>query len=183
MYGRADPVTWSKPPLEVAVTPVSGAPFRLIGVHAKSKAPHGARGDAEVTRLSIENRRKQLAQCVWLRARVDAHLAAGDPLIVLGDFNAGPESREYQDIVGEKSPTYGRLTEPGSFADALTLSGLAEAEGVTLPGGATEPSQRLDHCFVSMDLAGAVKSAWIDDRATGSDHQPVWVQIDIQKQE
>ncbi len=103
--------------------------------------------------------------------------------ILLGDFNAGPESPEYQDIAGEKNPTHGRLSESGSFADALTLSGLAEAEGVTFPGGATEPSQRLDHCFVSMDLAGTVKSAWIDDHATGSDHQPVWLQLDIHELE
>ncbi len=39
---------------------------------------------------SIENRRKQLAQCVWLRQRVAGHLQAGDSLIVLGDFNDGP---------------------------------------------------------------------------------------------
>jgi endonuclease/exonuclease/phosphatase family metal-dependent hydrolase len=102
---------------------------------------------------------------------------------LLGDFNAGPESPEYQDIAGEKSLTHGRLSESGSFADALTLSGLAEADGVTFPGGATERSQRLDHCFVSMDLAGAVKSAWIDDHATGSDHQPVWLQLDIHELE
>ena len=103
--------------------------------------------------------------------------------ILLGDFNAGPESPEYQDIAGEKSPTYGRLNEAGSFADVLTVLGLGEAEGVTFPGGETEPPQRLDHCFVSMDLVDVVKSAWIDDSATGSDHQPLWVQLDFQKQE
>ena len=55
-----DPIRWSKPPLEVALTTAQGT-LRLIGVHAKSKAPHGARDDAEATRISIQNRRKQLA--------------------------------------------------------------------------------------------------------------------------
>jgi hypothetical protein len=94
-----DPIVWSKPPLEIAMTTANG-PLRLIGVHAKSKAPHGARNTAEATRISIHNRRKQLAQCVWLRKRVEQHLAAGDDLIVLGDFNDGPGLDEYEKLFG-----------------------------------------------------------------------------------
>ncbi len=41
-------IRWSKPPLEVAVTlRAGGRKLRLIGVHAKSKAPHGARSEKE----------------------------------------------------------------------------------------------------------------------------------------
>lgn len=94
-----DPIVWSKPPLEIALTTNSG-PLRLIGVHAKSKAPHGASNAAEATRISIQNRRKQLAQCVWLRKRVDQHLAADEDLIVLGDFNDGPGLDEYEKLFG-----------------------------------------------------------------------------------
>jgi hypothetical protein len=94
--GQAETVTWSKPPLELAVTPRTGAPFRMIGVHAKSKAPHGARNPAEIVRISVANRRRQLAECVWLRARVSERLAAGDSLIVLGDFNDGPGLDAYE---------------------------------------------------------------------------------------
>ncbi|MBU2993901.1 endonuclease [Octadecabacter sp. 1_MG-2023] len=95
-----DPVRWSKPPLELGVKHKDGTEFRLIGVHAKSKAPHGARNDAAVMRISIENRRKQLAQCIWLRRRVEAHLAAGDNVVVLGDFNDGPGLDEYEKLFG-----------------------------------------------------------------------------------
>ena len=94
-----DPIRWSKPPLEVAMTTPSG-PLRLIGVHAKSKAPHGARNGAEATRIAIQNRRKQLAQCIWLRKRVTQHLDAGEDLIVLGDFNDGPGLDEYEKLFG-----------------------------------------------------------------------------------
>ena len=95
-----DVIKWSKPPLEVEVTTKAGNVLRLIGVHAKSKAPHGATNDAEATRISIENRRKQLAQCIWLRQRVDGHLARHDDLIVLGDFNDGPGLDEYEKLFG-----------------------------------------------------------------------------------
>ncbi|MGR3364354.1 MAG: endonuclease/exonuclease/phosphatase family protein [Maritimibacter harenae] len=94
-------VRWSKPPLEVALTlRETGREIRLIGVHAKSKAPHGAEAPEEVMRLAIENRRKQMAQCIWLRQRVDDHLMNGDSLIVLGDFNDGPGLDEYEKLFG-----------------------------------------------------------------------------------
>lgn len=93
-------IKWSKPPLELAVTHENGASLRLIGVHAKSKAPHGARSKEAVMRVSIANRRKQLAQCIWLRRRVEAHLQAGDDLVVMGDFNDGPGLDEYEKLFG-----------------------------------------------------------------------------------
>lgn len=93
-------VRWSKPPLELAVETASGTSLRMIGVHAKSKAPHGARRPEQVMRIAIENRRKQLAQCIWLRERVEEHLDAGDALMVLGDFNDGPGLDEYEKLFG-----------------------------------------------------------------------------------
>ncbi|WP_426036436.1 endonuclease/exonuclease/phosphatase family protein [Cypionkella sp. TWP1-2-1b2] len=98
--GVEDLVRFSKPPLELAVTTTAGGKLRLIGVHAKSKAPHGAADDAAYKRISIENRRKQLAECLWLRARIDRQLEAGDGLIVMGDFNDGPGLDEYEKLFG-----------------------------------------------------------------------------------
>ncbi|PIE06648.1 MAG: endonuclease [Rhodobacterales bacterium] len=94
-------ITFSKPPLEVDLSyRATGAHLRLVGVHVKSKAPIGARSADEVIRLAIQNRRKQLAQCVWLRQRVDQYLAAGMPLVVLGDLNDGPGLDEYEKLFG-----------------------------------------------------------------------------------
>lgn len=95
-----DLVRFSKPPLEVAARTASGAEVRLIGVHVKSKAPHGARDLHHAMELAIENRRKQLAQCIWVRQRAEAHLAAGEALIVLGDFNDGPGLDNYERLFG-----------------------------------------------------------------------------------
>lgn len=98
--GIQETIRFSKPPLEVELTPHGRDPIRLIGVHVKSKIPHGAKNLAEQMRLSVTNRRKQLAQCIWIRRRVDEHLAAGDPVIVLGDLNDGPGLDEYENLFG-----------------------------------------------------------------------------------
>ena len=98
-----DLVEFSKPPFEVALTAKSGQEVRLIGAHLKSKAPHGATGRDAVMRMAIANRRKQQAQAVWLRQRVDTHLAAGEALIVLGDLNDGPGLDEYEHLFGRSS--------------------------------------------------------------------------------
>ncbi|MEW9921455.1 endonuclease/exonuclease/phosphatase family protein [Marimonas sp. MJW-29] len=98
-----DLVVFSKPPLEVAVQTAGGLDFRMIGAHLKSKAPHGAGSAAEMASINIANRRKQLAQAVWLRARIDEHLAEGTPLIVLGDLNDGPGLDEFESLFGRSS--------------------------------------------------------------------------------
>jgi len=95
-----DLIRFSKPPLEALVSTKAGNSLRLIGVHIKSKAPHGATTPQEVISIAIANRRKQAAQCIWLRQRVEAHLEAGDDLIVLGDFNDGPGLDEYEKLFG-----------------------------------------------------------------------------------
>ncbi|MGH1367585.1 MAG: endonuclease/exonuclease/phosphatase family protein [Maritimibacter sp.] len=98
---QPDVVTFSKPPLEIALEHLETKRIlRLIGVHVKSKAPHGAQTPEDVMRLAIENRRKQMAQCIWLRQRVEDHLNAGDSLMVLGDFNDGPGLDKYEKLFG-----------------------------------------------------------------------------------
>jgi len=117
---REDLVRFSKPPLEVELR-VAGEVIHLIGVHIKSKAPHGAGTAEEATRISIANRRKQLAQSIWLRRRVEAHLERGHKLIVLGDFNDGPGLDEYEALFGRSgleivlgvdAPGHLRLVDP-----------------------------------------------------------------------
>lgn len=98
-----DPIVWSKPPLELNLRTQSGFDLHMIGVHAKSKSSYIEGDEAEVMRISIENRRKQLAQCIWLRHRVEERLSEGKPLIVMGDFNDGPGLDEYEKLFGRSS--------------------------------------------------------------------------------
>lgn len=101
---RVDKVRFSKPPLELSLQSVaSGQEIQVIGVHLKSKAPHGARNRDDVMRISIANRRKQLAQAIWLRRRVDALLVQGHEVMVMGDLNDGPGLDSYEELFGRSS--------------------------------------------------------------------------------
>ncbi|MEM1352665.1 MAG: endonuclease/exonuclease/phosphatase family protein [Pseudomonadota bacterium] len=100
---RRDQVRFSKPPLELDVTTSGGLALKMIGVHLKSKAPYRAKTPQDVTRISIANRRKQLAQAIWLRHRVDQILAEGASLIVLGDLNDGPGLDSFEHLFGRSS--------------------------------------------------------------------------------
>lgn len=120
--GHPTPVTFSKPPLELLVQTATRA-LRVIGVHAKSKAPHGRVSAEAFGRISIENRRKQLAECIWLRARALHHLDARDSLIIMGDFNDGPGIDPYEKtfgqsgievVLGPPTPRDRHLTDPNA---------------------------------------------------------------------
>lgn len=133
--GVSEVIRFSKPPLELAVTWQDRA-LRLIGVHAKSKAPHGARDGAELTSIAIDNRRKQLAQCLWLRQRVVSHLEAGESLVVLGDLNDGPGLDEYEKLFGHSGveivlgldgPARLRLQDPHAVMAITQRLGVAPA--------------------------------------------------------
>lgn len=100
---RMDRVRFSKPPLELRVRTKAGMALRLIGAHLKSKAPHGAETAEEVARISIANRRKQLAQAIWLHRRIKEHVEAGQNVIVMGDLNDGPGLDEYERLFGKSS--------------------------------------------------------------------------------
>ena len=110
---KEDQVVFSKPPLELAVRTSSGRALRLIGAHLKSKAPHGARTRDEVMRISIANRRKQLAQAIWLRRRIVEDLDRGEDVILLGDLNDGPGLDEFEDLFGRSSVEILMGTEGG----------------------------------------------------------------------
>jgi hypothetical protein len=159
---RPDVVRWSKPPLELALRTAGGFDLRMIGVHTKSKAPHGARNPDAIMRIAIENRRKQLAQCVWLRQRVEEHLDAGDPLIVLGDLNDGPGLDEYEMlfgrsgvevVIGEEGAI--QLHDPAARRATQRKIGTAPTSArFWIPEEGRWMETLLDYIMVSPDLLG-----------------------------
>lgn len=194
-------IRWSKPPLEVALKTRGGREIRLIGVHAKSKAPHGAQEGHAAYRVSIENRRKQLAQCIWLRQRIEQHLEDGDDLIVLGDLNDGPGLDDYEKlfgrssveiIMGEEGST--RLFDPHArLALGQRIGAIPTSSRFRLPPDGRYLSAMLDYIMVSPRLHDLepVWQIWhpFDDPAisadlplreallTASDHFPVSIDI------
>lgn len=159
--GIEELVRFSKPPLELAVT-TADRRLRLIGVHAKSKAPHGAGSHEEARRISIANRRKQLAECAWIRARVEGHLAAGDSLMVMGDFNDGPGLDKYERmfgasgvelVMGLSEPRPKRLFDPHAFLAINQRGGLTPTTArFWHPVHACYFEALLDYVMVSHDL-------------------------------
>lgn len=198
-----DLVAFSKPPLELDVTTSGGFSFRMIGAHLKSKAPHGAANRDEIISSSIANRRKQLAQAIWLRQRISQHLEAGEPLILLGDLNDGPGLDEYENLFGRSSVeiVIGRNGET-ELIEPHAQRALGQRIGAT-PTTARfwiEPEKQflqalLDYIMISPDLAGRnpVWRIWhpLDDPGcwrnetlrdallTASDHFPVTLDIDL----
>jgi hypothetical protein len=203
---KPEKISFSKPPLELLVIPKGGNPMRLIGVHAKSKAPHGAKNRQQEVRIAIDNRRKQLAQCIWLRQRVEEHLALGDDLIVMGDFNDGPGLDEYEKlfgqsgveiVIGVSKPESETLREPhAEAAMSARAGGFPTTSRFYLHKSKTYLNALLDYIMVSPDLAKAVGPVWkvwhpfddpdcFDNRElchallTASDHFPVTIDMDF----
>ncbi|MFL4471997.1 endonuclease/exonuclease/phosphatase family protein [Tateyamaria armeniaca] len=195
-----DRVVFSKPPLELEVETTAGARFRLIGAHLKSKAPYGATTRDEVLRISIANRRKQLAQAIWLRARIAAHLEDNTSLILMGDLNDGPGLDEYEHLFGRSSVEIIMGEGDRSLFDPHARTALQRRLGAT-PTTARfwiRPEQRylqalLDYIMVSPDLAARdghwriwhplddpecwAKPELRDALVTASDHFPVTLDI------
>lgn len=198
--GASELITWSKPPLELAVTTKTGDKLRLIGVHAKSKAPHGAQNPAEATRISINNRRKSLAECVWLRARIDQHLTLREPLIVMGDFNDGPGLDDYEKLFGHSSieivmgeGAASKLHDPHARqALSRRIAAMPATARFRIPPDGNYLNALLDYIMVSPDLA-AKSPRWTiwhpfdtpactglrEPLLTASDHFPVTLDISL----
>ncbi len=203
--GRPFRVRFARAPLELAAVPAGGRPFRLIGVHAKSQAPRHLHDPARRARVAAESRRKQIAQCLWLRARIEVHLAAGDALVVMGDLNdgpgtagtgSGPGRSAVEIVLGEGAPPDLRLHDPHAAA-ALRRPRApvpATARFWIAPQGRYLPAL-LDYAMVSPALM-ARNPRWriwhpLDDPAirantdlsaallAASDHFPVTLDLDL----
>ncbi len=95
--------------------------------------------------------------------------------IIMGDMNFSPADPEYPLIAGHISKFYGRMVRNDQFVDAWTHLGNDEyAESFPREG-------RIDHIFVSPHLAPALTKAWIDNEALGSDHWPLFAELDPAK--
>jgi endonuclease/exonuclease/phosphatase family metal-dependent hydrolase len=132
----------------------------LLGIHARAESEGGAwcGGHPE-------------PDAGWTEGEMPPMPAAA---ILMGDFNFVWDAAEYERIVGPLSERYGRLNRLTGFVDAWVAAGMREDEGVTADNG-----KRIDYCFVSASLAHRVRAARIDMAAAGSDHQPLWVDVEL----
>jgi len=97
--------------------------------------------------------------------------------LFMGDFNFQPDSREYEKFTGPLSPYGGRVTNPEGFVDAWAAAGHDLHSGVS--ADIKGRPVRLDYCFLSTVLEDRIREARIDSQAQGSDHQPIWLNLDV----
>ena len=103
--------------------------------------------------------------------------------IMMGDFNSLPDGAEYNRFVGEiDPPTQLRMPHSDSFVDSWAVAKEQIGEGAMTwwpdpPDRAPGYPVRLDYCFLSSDYSSKVKRAWVDQKASGSDHKPYWVEL------
>ncbi len=100
-----------------------------------------------------------------------------DKAILLGDFNFAPDQPEYEMIVGPLCDYGGHVISEDGFVDAWTHVGKDLMSGQT--SYTLTENVRMDYCFVSANLRDGIKSCWVNDKARGSDHLPVWLELDL----
>jgi endonuclease/exonuclease/phosphatase family metal-dependent hydrolase len=88
--------------------------------------------------------------------------------VVMGDMNFLPDSAEYQDYFSPES------AKPCGLVDAWAAAGRNEEDGVTKPDHG-----RIDYALISPSLSERIAAAWVDQDADGSDHQPLWLELDV----
>ena len=103
-----------------------------------------------------------------------------EAFVVMGDFNMLPGSPEYCAVAGTPDHEFGTpLVARYAVDAALKVDGEPQLTCVNLenPADATR-HKRIDYCFVQATLAARVKSCRVDATATGSDHMPLWVELE-----
>jgi endonuclease/exonuclease/phosphatase family metal-dependent hydrolase len=164
--------------LEALITAPSG-PIRVYSVH--------------LDHLNLEERATQIR---YLKERVYAYAMEGgaasgvsefgfpelpspEEFVLLGDFNMDRTSPEYIVMAGEADYAEGRQIVAHHPVDAFSLAGGVPDGAVSwMDDDKPEKNRLIDFAFVHATLATRVKRTWIDDEAKGSDHLPVWLELD-----
>ncbi len=163
-------------------TPKSG-PIRVYSLHLS----HIGDGDREpqVDRLLALHRDAPAEGGAWCGQHTKSEWTLDrppppmpQPAIFMGDFNLKVDSPLYSKLAGPISK-YGRMTSIAGLVDAYVAAGNTEDSGITCDSSENAALRRIDFCFASTTLAPKIKRAWIDNEAVGSDHQPIWTEIDL----
>ena len=99
--------------------------------------------------------------------------------MLLGDFNMVPGSPEYLAMTGAPDALEGRQLVAHHPVDAcLCGDWLAGGAASWVSADQPEKNRLIDFAFVQAGMVPRVRKAWIDGRAEGSDHLPLWLEID-----
>lgn len=162
-----------------AVIDAPGGALRVYSVHLDHVSPD-----------------ERIRQIIHLKERVNAFVQEGgsltgaaevdhadlplpDDFILMGDFNMVPESPEYCALVGLKDGFYGRVARFDAPIDALDATAWYRPDGYSWVDSQDRSKRmHLDYCFISCGLQNRLRSARVATDSEGSDHFPVWMEID-----
>ncbi|SLN27585.1 endonuclease/exonuclease/phosphatase family protein [Oceanibacterium hippocampi] len=172
--------------LETVIDTPSGL-LRVYSVHLSHVAPSQRIGQAEALMALVRQAPEEGAPWDGISPAEFRKAEPSVPVpprraIVMGDMNMTTDEPAYELICGglyrgRRHAHYDQLH------DAWSLAGGDEkdpAAGATFTGGTAGP-RRIDYAFVTPELRRAVTDAWVDGRADGSDHQPLFVRLDLDR--
>jgi endonuclease/exonuclease/phosphatase family metal-dependent hydrolase len=150
------------------------------------------------THLDHRSPEERLAQIRFLRERMLNYPLEGGALsglsemgfpepphaeafIVMGDFNMLAGSPEYLEMTGRADHEFGMPLLATHPADAAAR--ISEGEPSTTWVDPKHPEDKnrwksIDYAFVSAGLMTGVRRSWVDAAATGSDHLPLWIELE-----
>jgi endonuclease/exonuclease/phosphatase family metal-dependent hydrolase len=133
-------------------------------------------------------------QIAHLKARAFAYTAEGGAIsgaaeygfpepprpqafVLMGDFNMDRFSPEYRQMIGEQDDA--ARAAGGDPVDVYSLGdGLPEGAVSWVDDAKPETNRLIDYAFVERSLAERAGKVRIDGEAKGSDHLPVWFELD-----
>jgi endonuclease/exonuclease/phosphatase family metal-dependent hydrolase len=172
--------------IEAVIRSPGGTALRVNSLHL-SHVGDGDRGP-QVEKLLEVHRSAPLEGGAWCGTHREEEWKLGPepPMpaaaIYMGDFNLTTDSPLYSRLTGPFSADYGRMSHAGGLVDAFVAASGApdDPKDWTCDScHAPRTHRRIDFCFVSTELAPRVRKAWVDQKAVGSDHQPIWTEMDL----
>jgi endonuclease/exonuclease/phosphatase family metal-dependent hydrolase len=151
------------------------------------------------THLDHRGPAERLAQIRYLRERILNYPLEGGGLsglaeiglpeppcpeafVLVGDFNMLAGSPEYVELTGAPDHEFGQPLTANLAVDTAARLG-ASGDDVATWVDPVRPEdasryKRIDYIFSSASLAGRLKRLWVDAKAVGSDHRPVWLELE-----
>ena len=173
--------------IEAVIVSPKGNALRVNSLHLS----HVGDGDRapQVEKLLEIHRTAPLEGGAWCGEREGTEWTFGKPpppmpaeAVYMGDFNLTPDSPLYTRLTGPYSADYGRMSHAGGLVDAFVVAGGKENDPKDWTCDTCNPPQthrRIDFCFVSTELTKRITKAWVDQKAQGSDHQPIFTELDF----
>lgn len=158
--------TMQRGALQMIIDTGTAGPLRVYSTHLDFLSVATRAAQLEAIRVLDDAAATQGGPWVGVHAVDNGWIVGDEPqastaALILGDFNIAAGTGEYAVAAQIMS----------GFVDAWTLAGSG--------AGATKDGLRIDHGWVSTNLEQLVTRAWVDAASLGSDHHPVWFELDL----